>query len=182
MLSLLPHLWVQLVWQALKEDAGGAYFFGACVVAMRQVPTTWQLQAHDAVMRLQQGGVGCKVCRTAGSKNRKDLQESHFDQAQTGITNHWTPGNATTGRRAEKVQQQIKKILELCQLGAGWHSKEEYSLGRAAALCHLGPTSASSTASPIPRSLVPWLPVIQLPQEKAARGLQTGDFICYPQV
>lgn len=72
------HLWVQLVGQALKVDACCADLLVSGVIAMSQVAARGEVQAHDAVMGLQECGVGGKVCRTA-KKQGDDTATSHRD-------------------------------------------------------------------------------------------------------
>lgn len=50
------------VWHALKVDGCGADPLLWCHEAMRQVAAMGQVQPHDALVRLQQRSVHCKVC------------------------------------------------------------------------------------------------------------------------
>ncbi len=55
---------VHLVGQALEENrSGGNLLASRGVVAMCEMTTRRQIQAHDAVMRLQQSSVNCEVSR-----------------------------------------------------------------------------------------------------------------------
>merc|ERR1719247_3473867 len=56
-----PRLRVHFVRKGLEVDRCRRNFLLGCVVAMSQMPSAWQVQAHDPSMWLQQSGVNCKV-------------------------------------------------------------------------------------------------------------------------
>lgn len=63
----IPSARVHLVRQALEVDRGGGDLLAPRgVVAMREVAPRGQIQAHDPVVGLEDGGVGGEICGGAG--------------------------------------------------------------------------------------------------------------------
>lgn len=73
------HLWVDLVCQGLEVDGCGRDLFAiGCVVAMGQVTSAGQVKSHDAIMRVQQRCVDCKVRRAACAKTSESEENERF--------------------------------------------------------------------------------------------------------
>lgn len=63
----VPSLGVHLVGQTLKVDGGGRDLLAAgCVVAVGQVATGREIQPHDTVVGVEEGGVGSEIRRATG--------------------------------------------------------------------------------------------------------------------